>query len=139
MNEGSERIAFTGQVDDKGHVRPDAVNVTRGRLAKWKGRRVTVTVRRYVKSKTNAQLAFFHGPVLDAWSDWTGYDADDMKRELKLAFLAPALAISRLTGEEKPVLPSLAELTVEEMSAFLERVLREGRQMGIEFPVEMTA
>lgn len=130
---------FPATIDDRGRLRPDAVNATAGRLARWKGRHVTVTVSRYVKSKTNPQLALFHGPILDAWSDFTGYDPDEMKKELKRAFLAPRLAISRLTGEETNEVPSLADLTVEEMTTFLERVLREGRQLGIEFPLDMSS
>lgn len=138
MSEGSESIVFTGRIDEKGKVHPDEANRTRGRLAKWKGRRVTVTVRRYVKSKTSAQLGYYfmEDPpgVLHCWADYTGYDPDEMHVELKRAFLAPVLVLSRLTGEERMELPSLADLDVEQMSNFLERVLREGRQRGIEFP-----
>lgn len=136
MTDGSERIVFSGQVDDLGHVRPDSVNQTRGRLAKWKGRKVTVTVSRFVKSKTNPQLATFHGPVLEGWSDYCGYFPDEMKRELKLAYLVPQLVISRLTGEEMKTLPSLRDLTSEEMSVFLDRCLMEGRKLGIEFRLD---
>lgn len=137
MSEGSESIVFTGRIDEKGKVHPDEANRTRGRLAKWNGRRVTVSVRRYVKSKTLPQLGlYFREPdgVLACWSDYCGYDRDEMHVELKRAFLAPVLAVSRLTGEETRELPSLAALDVEQMSAFLDRVLREGRQRGIEFP-----
>lgn len=135
MSEVADAIVFPGQVDEKGHVRPDEVNATRGRLARWKGRRVTVTVRRYVKSKTNPQLGLYFRKegILDCWADYCGYDRDEMHMELKIAYLAPVLAVSKLTGEEARVLPSLADLNAEEMSAFLERILREGRQRGIEF------
>lgn len=136
MSDGAEQIVFPATIDQRGGFRPDRVNETRGRLARWSGRRVTVTVSRYVKSKSNPQLALFHGPVLHAWSDFTGYDPDEMKRELKLAYLKPQLEISRLTGEEAMLLPSLADLTAEEMSTFLERCLREGRQLGIAFEVD---
>ena len=137
MTEEAESIVFSGVVTEKGHVQPDAVNSTRGRLAKWKGRRVTVTVERYIKSKTNAQLNFFHGPVVQAWSEWTGYSLKEMKKELKKAYLDPVEETSKLTGEVKFVIPSLADLNVEQMSAFLDRVLMEGRTQGIEFPEDM--
>lgn len=136
MSDGAEQIVFPATIDERGGFRPDRVNETRGRLARWGGRHVTVTVSRYVKSKSNPQLALFHGPVLHAWSDFTGYDPDEMKRELKLAYLKPQLEISRLTGQEAMLMPSLADLTVEEMTAFLERCLREGRQLGIAFEVD---
>lgn len=141
MNEATERYVFTGTVDEKGHVKPDAVNQTRGRLARWKGKRVTVTVARYVKPKTNPQLGLYfrEGGILDAWADFTGYDRDEMHRELKRAFLKPQLVVSKLTGEEVSEFPSLADLNVEEMSAYIDRVLREGRQTGIEFDLRESA
>ena len=137
MSESSESIVFSGRVDELGHVKPDQVNATKGRLARWKGRHVSVTVTRYVKPKSNQQLAlYFREPdgILSCWADYCGYDRDEMHVELKLAFLAPVLAVSKLSGEEARLLPSLAKLNVEEMSAFISRILREGRQRGIEFP-----
>lgn len=138
MSEGSQSITFSGRIDEKGHVHPDQVNATRGRLARWHGRHVTVTVRRYVKSKTSAQLGYYfmEDPpgVLACWSDYCGYDPDEMHVELKRAYLAPVIAVSKLTGEETRELPSLADLDVVQMSAYLERCLREGRQRGIVFP-----
>lgn len=134
--EGSERIVYSATVTPQGLLHPDAVNATAGRLARWKGKHVTVTVSRYVKSKTNPQLALYFGPVLDAWCDYTGYDRDEMHRELKRAYLVPQLVVSRLTGEEMKEMPSLRDLNTEEMTTYLDRVLREGRQMGIEFKVD---
>ena len=125
---------FAARIDTVGNVTPDEANKTRGRLARWKNRRVLITVVKWSQPKTQPQLGYYFGPVLDAWSDYTGYDEDEMHRELKRAYLAPRLAISRLTGEERQELPSLADLTQEEMSAYLDRCLREGRQLGIVFP-----
>lgn len=141
LPEGAERIVFSATIDDHGRIHPDEVNATAGRLGRWKKRHVTVTVSRYVKPKTNPQLAvyFMEAPtnppgVLECWSEFTGYDRDEMHRELKRAFLAPVLAVSKLTGEESEERPSLADLNAEQMSAFLERCMREGRQLGITFP-----
>ena len=141
MTEGSERIIFTGTVDERGRVSPDQVNATRGRLARWKGRRVTVSVSRYVKSKTNPQLGLYFrdGGILDAWADWVADDRDSVHKDLKDAFLAPVLAISKITGEEHMRTPSLADLNVEQMSAFIDRLLREGAQRGIVFDLRETA
>lgn len=138
MSEGSEKIVFPATITERGVIHADAVNATAGRLAKWKGRHVTVTVSRYIKSKTNPQLGLYfqENPpgVLQCWADYCGYDRDEMHKELKRAFLAPVLAVSKLTGEESREIPSLADLNVEQMSAYLERCLREGRQLGIVFP-----
>jgi len=139
MSEGSERIVYSGTVTATGLIEPDAVNATAGRLAKWKGRHVTVTVSRYVKSKTNPQLALYFGEVVPPWAEYCGYDPDEMHKELKKAWLIPQLTVAKLTGEEKMELPSLADLDVEQMSAFLERCLREGRQVGIRFNVDTSS
>jgi len=136
VSDGSERIVFSGVVTPDGKVRPDAVNVTRGRLAKWNGKHVTVTVSRYVKSKTNPQLALYFGPVLEAWSDWTGYTLDEMDDELRRAYVSPQLAIARLTGEETTERPRIRDLTAEQMTVYLDRVLMEGRKLGIEFRLD---
>lgn len=137
-----ERVVFPATVDEAGVIKPEKVNETRGRLQRFmpkKDRRVTVTVSRYVKPKSNPQLALFHGPVLHAWSEFCGYDPPEMKRELKKAFLAPQLQLSRLTGEELTVLPSLADLNEEEMRVFLDVCIREGQQRGIEFGLDRSS
>lgn len=143
MSEGSEAIVFTGKVDEKGHVKPDEVNRTRGRLARWKGRRVTVTVKRYVKPKTLPQLGWYFAEgwgILDCWADYIGDDREAVHRDLKDAFLVPILVtagklprISKVTGEIVNDTPSLSDLTSEEMSKYIDRVLREGAQRGIVF------
>ena len=138
MGEGTEKIVFSATIDAQGRLHPDAVNATAGRLAKWKGRHVSVSVSRYVKPKTNPQLGLYFrdGGILDAWVDYCGYDRDEMHKELKRAFLAPQLAVSKLTGEETKELPSLADLNVEEMSTYISRVVREGRERGIMFDLD---
>jgi hypothetical protein len=128
------RITFEATVDEAGHCKPAQVGATRDRLRKWKGRKVLVTVLRWVKPKTLPQLAFFHGPILEHWSDYTGYAPDEMKRELKLAWLPKKRRVSALTGEEDWYVPSLAELNAEEMSAFIDRCIKEGNLLGITFP-----
>jgi hypothetical protein len=138
------RAVFEGWVGRNGDLHAHEVNATRGRLSRWvrgKERRVLVTVSRYVKPKTNPQLGLYfrEGGILDAWVDYTGYDRDECHTELKRAFLAPVLAVAKLTGEEVREIPSLADLTSEQMSEFLERVLREGRQRGIEFDLRDVA
>lgn len=139
---GMERITFQARIDESGNLVSERPNETRGRLVRFvpkKDRRVTVTVGRYVKPKSNPQLALFHGPILAAWSEFCGYDLYEMKRELKRAFLAPQLAVSRLTGVESKELPSLGDLNADEMRTFLDVCIREGHQRGIEFAIDPAA
>lgn len=137
----AERVTFSATVDERGKIRFDNRNETLGRLARFVpkvDRRVTVTVSRYVKPKSNPQLGLYFASegILECWAAFCGYDRDEMHRELKLAYLKPQLVISRLTGEEVNEIPSLADLNAEEMSAFLDRVIREGQQLGIRFRLE---
>jgi hypothetical protein len=129
-----DRFMFEGRVDDQGHVKPEHVRETAARLRRWKGRRVLVTVSRYVKRKTQPQLAYFHGPVLYYWSEHTGYAKDEMKWELKKAWLPKVRRISRLSGEEVWETPSLSDVSAEVMSEFISRCVREGNLLGITFP-----
>lgn len=153
MSETGERIVFTGKIDERGHVKPDAVNQTRGQLARWKGRRVTVTVKRYAKPKTLPQLGlyFMAGGVLDCWSEYIGDDRDGAHKDLKDAFLVPVLEdpeigdltllkrVNRITGAEESCTPSLADLTSRQMSAYMDRVIREGAHRGIVFDLPAQA
>lgn len=142
MSEETERIVYSAIIDAKGCIHADAVNATTGKLSRWKGRHVTVTVSRYIKPKTNPQLGlYFREPdgILSCWEDYTGYTRDEMHKELKIAFLAPVLAVSRLTGEERIEMPSLADLNAEQMSTFLDRVIREGQERGIVFALDEAA
>jgi hypothetical protein len=136
VGDGEDRIIFSGVIDPKGHVQPDRVNETRGRLAKWKGRKVTVIVSRYVRPKTNPQLATYFGPILDAYCDYHGYTKDEMDQELRMAYLAPQLRVSKLTGEEVSFYPRIRDLNVEQMSEYLDRVIREGHLMGLVFAID---
>jgi hypothetical protein len=140
----SEAIVFSGTVSELGKVLPDKPNVVRGRLARWKRRDVTVTVTRYIQPKSMGQLGkyFVKGGVLDCWAEYIGDDRESVHHDLKEAYLVPLLTpeqlealthVSKITGELVRRTPSLADTSLEQMSAFLERVLREGAKNGIEF------
>lgn len=134
MSEGKAKIVYDAVIEHGGTVRPAHYAQTMARLEKWHGRHVTVTVERYVKSKSNPQLAYYFGLVVPAWSDYTGYEEDEMHAELKKAYLPRRRDFAKLTGEIVDDIPSLAELTVEEMSRFLDRVVREAALQGIKIP-----
>lgn len=130
----TKRLVFEAEIDEQGKIRPQSAQVIRARLARWSGRKVLVTVGMFVKPKTLPQMGYYRGVVLPVWADYCGYDEDEMHRELKLAYFPRRPAISRLTGEESTEIPSLADATSEEMSLFLERVLREAAGNGVYIP-----
>lgn len=133
--EGREALVFAATVTAQGVILPDAPNAAAGKLSKWGGRHVTVSVSRYVKPKSQPQLGKYFADVLPAWADFCGYDEDEAHRELKRAYLVPQLVVARLTGEEMKELPSLRDLNEDEMRVFLDRCIREGQQLGITFRI----
>lgn len=137
--EGQEALVFAATVSPQGVLVPDAPNATAGKLSKWKGRHVTVTASRYIKPKSQPQLGKYFADVVPAWAEFCGYDPSEAHKELKKAFLKPQLEVALLTGEEIKTLPSLRDLDVEQMSTYLERCIREGQQLGIQFGRSETA
>lgn len=134
-----EAITFEVELDPRGKMHPVGARGVRGRLARWgtrkaPGNKALVTVRRFVKLKSNNQLAYFHGPVLEYWCEYTGYEKDEMKWELKDAFLPKVPKVNPLTGEETMVTPSLRKVSSEVMSEFISRCVKEGNLKGISFP-----
>jgi hypothetical protein len=143
MSEATARVTFSAVINESGTIIPDEPNKVRGRLSRFcpkKNRRVTVTVTRYVPPKSQPQLGLYFrdGGILDSFAEFVGDDRDAMHRDLKRTFLAPQLVLSRLTGEQVPEIPSLADLNEEEMSAFLNRGLMEGRKMGVTFECDQS-
>ena len=128
-------IDFDARIDEKGGIHPDQATVVRVRLSKLKGRRVSIRISKYVKGKTNPQLGYYYGVVLPAWCEFAGYSENEMHVELKVAYFPKRHGLSKLSGEEYDnYIPSLKDASSEEMSTFLERVVREGRMQGIPIP-----
>lgn len=132
-----EKIVFDADADNHGKLHPIGVKALRARIARWagkKGRKCTVTIQAWFSRKTNPQLAYFHGPVLDYWCEYTGYEKDEMKWELKDAWLPKVAKTNTLTGEEAMVTPSLADVSKDVMTEFLSRCIKEAALLGVEIP-----
>lgn len=132
-------ITFESELDERGRFHPIGARGVRMRLGRWGRRRspgnlCLVTVERYVKLKTNPQLRYFHGPVVKAWSDHTGYSLEETKRELKRAYLERVPVVCKITGEEDVELPSLRDVSEEVMSAFITRCRDEAALRGVYIP-----
>jgi len=118
----SDKISFSGTIDPKGHVKPDEVGVTRGRLARWIGRRVTVVVSRYVKQRSNNQNAWYWSTIVPTVAGYLSQGRvlplsnDQAHYVLKSAFIGQ---------EETPLGPvpcSSAALTTAQFSEYVERI-----------------
>ena len=132
--EGRAKVVFDAVIEHGGTIRPAHFQATHERLEKWHGKHVTVTVERFVKSKSNPQLRFYFGVVVPLWAESAGYEEDEMDIELRKAYLPARREFAALTGELVEYIPGLSKLTVEEMSRYLDRVIREAALAGIRLP-----
>jgi len=130
----AHRIVFEATIDKAGHCVPAKKRETQERLARWRDRKVMVIVQRWRKPKTMPQLSYYFGPVIQAWAEHTGYELDEIHIELKRAYFPQRPVISKITGEERDELPSLADASSQEMSEYLDRVLREAAKLGLHIP-----
>lgn len=74
-------------------------------------------------AKTKRQNAFFHGPVVKTYSEYTGYTYEEAKFILKKHFGVNRLVKDKKTGEQDLMIRSIAKYKKEEMSTFLDRVM----------------
>jgi hypothetical protein len=130
-----DRFMFEGRVTDEGHVRPEHVRETAARLRKWKGRRVLVEVTRYVKRRTNNQLAWYWVAVVPAVADHLSrgrvlpLSKDQAHYVLKAAFIGQ---------EETPLGPapiSTGTLSAAQFSEYVERIrAHAASEWGLNIP-----
>jgi hypothetical protein len=101
---------------------------------------IRLEVTRPRKSKTLSQLAYIWGVVYptlaaalaDAWGE--AFDSDRAHNVLKGMFLSRPV-VNRHTGDEVASEPrSLADLTVDECSAYIEALINFGASLGCSIP-----
>lgn len=123
-------VEFGANVDERGGFIPDEQGV-RVRLARLKGKHVTVTVRKWTEPKSLPQLGYYHAEILHAFALHIGDDEDATHEDLKRAFFPARTLESKLTGESYQSVPSLRDATKEEMSEFIDRVIRYAASIGL--------
>jgi hypothetical protein len=129
-----ERITFEAEIKPDGGFSPREALATRARLSKWKGRKVKVTVSRFVPSKSLPQLGYYFGVLLPFWAEEAGYTEDELDHELRITFLPKVPVVSKLTGEETLERKELRDLTHDEMSDYISHCVRQAAQMGTYIP-----
>ena len=82
-----------------------------------------LSLEEWKSAKTNRQNAFFHGPVVKVYSDYTGYTRDEAKYMLKVKFGFNKIIKDKDTGKQIVQVRSIAEYTKDQMMEFLDRVL----------------
>jgi len=80
------------------------------------------TIQPWRKEKSLQQLRYIHGIVFVLCSQASGYTVNEVKGLLKGEFLTEYV-VSKTTGKEVPIVKSLADLTMKEMSEFIEQII----------------
>lgn len=102
-------------------------------LSQYEDCRIEVMMRRVRNSKTKNQLGWFFGVVLKLISDHTGDDIESLYRNVFLPQFAPTI-IKKWKGKEVISRKRISQMSSEEMSDFITRVMVEGADLGIVFP-----
>ena len=122
------RSSLAGFVDDDGELhyeRPEALSAA---LSALRGKRVRVTIKRHVPSRSVDQNALYWGGVLKPAADQTGNDIDDIHNRLKEMHLAPE--VREVLGK-KVVSYTTTTLSVEEFGLYLEKCRATLAQFGV--------
>lgn len=119
-----KRLKFIG---DQTRARFDSL------VEKLDGQFVVLTLEKRPSPKTLDQMGYYRSTVLPDFAEESG--EDDLKllhMDLKESFLGKHRRTNHITGEEVYYVPSLADVSVKEMSDFLDRVIRYAAQNGWE-------
>ncbi len=90
-------------------------------LTGLEGLKVEEIIQRPEESKTNPQLAYFHGVVCEIASEASGYTKEEVKGLLKGEFLTRYVTGPR--GNQIAWVPSLEGMKKHEMSEFIENCI----------------
>jgi hypothetical protein len=126
------RDVFTGTVKE-GQFRPDLGPRWRGILARFEGRRVTVSVEPERKHRSLKANAYLWGVVYRTAAEWCGHDEEELHELMKAKFL-PARVVVLPTGEEMQGPGSTADLTTDAFAEYVSQVKRFFAEHGVYIP-----
>ena len=104
----------------------------RATLGKLVGKRVTVTIRREQQRRTTQANAWYWACVVPLFSEWTGYERDEAHTLLKQMFLKVERVLPG--GETVESIGSTSQLSIEDFSAYCNRIVRFLAEHGICVP-----
>lgn len=125
-------LFFRGTVRE-GKFRPDDPVRFQARLARMEGRRVSVALKREQYGRSLSQNSYLWGVVYATLAEWSGHDADELHDYLTDKFL-PRQQKALPNGEVMTPTARTSTLTVEEFSAYVDRVVRWAAEQGVYVP-----
>lgn len=129
-----------GRVTDEGVLFLRSLPAWRANLSRLKGHDVELVIRRKSQPVTLDQHGYYRAVVLPLLSEeWGWADPRELHRELKLLHLPGIVPfedwpVRRVGSAERSEVPSCADLTLEQMSAFIDKVINQAREASIDVP-----
>ena len=107
-------------------------------LVQYEDKDIEIIVGKWQEKKTLQQIRYFHGPLLECASEFTGDTKDSIKAFLKDKFLKEYRTTKG--GSEYCFIPSLEKIKKEAMSKFIDQCVTFLAQHGCSVPdIELTA
>ena len=125
------QILFRGIVK-AGQFKPDDLVAWAGKLGRLEGKRVQCSVKKENTGRTMSQNRYYWGVVLATLAEWSGHDPEELHDHLK-GFLGQE-AHELPSGERIRFHPSTTDLTIEEFSAYVDKVIQWAGEQGVRIP-----
>ena len=125
-----ESPIFSGRVKD-GKLTIDNDKAFGNYLHSLNGQ-VSIEVRLWTNRRTLSQNAYYWGVVLPLISDWTGNTVMELHEIFKRKFLPPK--VITYLNKEYTVANSTADQNISDFIEYVDQVIAEAQEMGINIP-----
>jgi len=126
------RASFSGQVAADGRILVDDRARWRKALARFRGKRITLTLGRELRPRTLQQLRYLFGVVYALLSEWSGHTPEELHEAMKRRHLTEIKPLPN--GEELVTTGSTTNQSTLTMAEFIDRVLADAAGWGVEIP-----
>lgn len=119
----ADKIAFTAGIAEDGRLTPEAVTETKDRLARWAGKKVTVTVQPYRKIRSLSQNAWYWGVIVPMVAQQLSQGRTFELSEEQTHYILRSAFLGLLETPLGPVPESSTGLTTAEFSEYCEKII----------------
>jgi hypothetical protein len=89
-------------------------------LLLFAGKRVTITIEKYKKIRSNEQNAYYHGVIIKIISDYTGYSKEEVHELLKKEFIGKKTV--KIGDREVEIGESTTKLTTTDFMGYISEI-----------------